>query len=555
MKINQGLKVILYLCLYYILTIVVSCTEKSSNEHSQKTVFGYNEAAGIKTLDPAFARDQACTWATNQLYNGLVQVNDQLLIEPGIAKSWNISADGCIYTFYLRNDVFFHDHELFEAGKGRKVTAGDFVYSFSRILNPKLASPGTWVFSNVDTSHAGSTKGFKAINDSTLQIFLSNPFPPFLSMLSMQYCSVVPYEIANHYGSDFGLHPIGTGPFKFKRWNENEKLIFVKNERYFEYEGNEHLPYLDAVAITFIPDKQSAYMDFIQGKLDFISGIDPSYKDELLTPMGKLNSKYEKRFKMLTQPYLNTEYLGFLVDNNLELVKKSPLKIKEVRQAINYGFDRNKMILHLRNNIGIPGTAGFIPKGMPGFDTTKVHGYNYDPQKAKDLLAKAGFSEGKGLPEITLHTTSSYLDLCENIQHQLAEIGIKLKLEVDPPASLRQFVAKTGVNFFRGSWIADYGDAENYLALFYSKNFCPAGPNYTHFNNQYYDELYVKARTEVNDSVRFSYYQQMDQIIMDNAPVIVLYYDVVLRFVQNNVEGLGSNAMNLLTLKKVQKTS
>lgn len=547
------LKAILFL--YCSLFIIVSCNGPASDKYSNKTVFRYNEAAGIKSLDPAFARDQACSWATNQLFNGLVQVNNQLLIEPCIAKSWDISEDGKTYTFYLRNDVYFHDHELFKEGKGRKVTAGDFVFSFCRLLSPSLASPGSWVFSNVDTSHAGTTKGFKTLNDSTLQIYLSNSFPPFLSMLSMQYCSVVPYEVSNYFGADFGSNPIGTGPFKFKRWNENEKLVFVKNDNYFEYEGNTPLPYLDAIAITFIPDKQSAYMDYIQGKLDFISGIDPSYKDELLTPAGKLNPKYEKRFQMYTQPYLNTEYLGFLIDNNLELVKNSPLKIKEVRQAINYGFDRNKMILHLRNNIGTPGTAGFIPKGMPGFDTSKVHGYTYNPEKAKELLFKAGFPEGKGLPEITLHTTSSYLDLCENIQHQLAEIGIKLKLEVDPPASLRQFVAKAGINFFRGSWIADYGDAENYLALFYSKNFCPSGPNYTHFSNPEYDKLYIKAKTETNDSLRFAYYQQMDQIIMDNAPVIILYYDVVLRFVQNNVEGLGSNAMNLLTLKKVRKTS
>ncbi len=533
--------------------LITSCSDQTGSFDADKTVFRYNEISKIKSLDPAFARDQACTWACNQLYNGLVQIDDQLSVRPCIAKSWDISDDHKIYTFHLRKDVFFHDSELFENGLRRKVVAKDFVYSFARILNAKIASPGSWIFSNVDITHVGSTKGFKAIDDTTFQIFLKDAFPPFLRILTMQYCSVVPCEVVEHYGEDFGSHPIGTGPFKFKMWNENEKLIFVRNENYFEVEKNFRLPFLDAVAITFIPDKQSAYMNFIQGKLDFLSGIDASYKDELLTSEGELNPKYVGRFNMTAQPYLNTEYFGFLMDENLAIVRNSPLKIKEIRQAINYGFDRVKMMSLLRNNIGIPATSGFIPAGAPGFDSTKVQGYNYNPEKAKQLLAQAGFPEGKGLPEIDLHTSASYLDLCEYIQHQLSDIGIKLNLEVDPPSSLRQYVAKASINFFRGSWIADYGDAENYLALFYSKNFCPNGPNYTHFKDQNYDQWYEKAKTEVNDSIRFMYYQQMDQIIMDNAPVSVLYYDEVLRFVQSNIEGLGSNAMNLLTLKRVKK--
>ena len=536
-----------------ILFSITSCTREIKKNKTDKTVFRYNEISKIKSLDPAFARDQACTWACNQLYNGLVQIDDQLSVKPCIAQSWEISSNNKIYTFHLRKEVFFHESTFFNNGLSRTVTANDFVYSFSRILNPKIASPGTWIFSNVDTAHAGSTKGFKAINDTTFQIFLKDAFPPFLRILTMQYCSVVPFEIVEHYHEDFASHPIGTGPFKFKMWNENEKLIFVKNENYFETENNTRLPYLDAVAITFIPDKQSAYMNFIQGKLDFLSGIDASYKDELLTPEGELNPKYIGRFNMTAQPYLNTEYFGFLLDENIDIVKNSPLKIKAIRQAINYGIDRTKMMSLLRNNIGIPATSGFIPVGAPGFDSSKVHGYNYNPDKAKQLLAQAGFPEGKGMPEIDLHTTSSYLDLCEYIQHQLSEIGIKVNLEVDPPSSLRQYMAKAGINFFRGSWIADYGDAENYLALFYSKNFCPSGPNYTHFKNANFDQLYEKAKTEVNDSIRFMYYQKMDQIIMNDAPVVVLYYDEVLRFVQSNVKGLGSNAMNLLTLKRVKK--
>jgi peptide/nickel transport system substrate-binding protein len=231
----------------------------------------------------------------------------------------------------------------------------------------------------------------------------------------------------------------------------------------------------------------------------------------------------------------------------------NPLLIKEVRQAINYGFDRVKMIRFLRNNIGTSARAGMVPQGVPSFDTTYVKGYSYQPQKALDLLAKAGFPNGKGLPPITLSASASYLDLCQYIQHELSKIGIVLKIEVNPPATQREMISQSKLPFFRGSWIADYPDAENYLSLFYSKNFCPNGPNYTHYSNATFDKLYEKSQGETNDSLRFKIYQQMDNLLMEEAPVVVLYYDQVLRLVQNSIDGLGNNAMNLLSLKRVKK--
>ena len=190
---------------------------------------------------------------------------------------------------------------------------------------------------------------------------------------------------------------------------------------------------------------------------------------------------------------------------------------------------------------------------MPSFDSTKMKAYEYNPAKARKLLSDAGFPNGVDLPEITLNTTSSYLDICEYIQQQLSEIGIKIKVDVNPPATLREMIARSKISFFRGSWIADYPDAENYLSLFYSKNFCPKGPNYTHFFDANYDVLFEKAQLETNDSVRYEYYNEMNRIIMEEAPVVVLYYDQVLRFCQKNIIGLTSNPMNLLTLKNVKK--
>ncbi|MCF8217585.1 MAG: ABC transporter substrate-binding protein [Bacteroidales bacterium] len=534
------------------IVILQSCnTIPESGEDKQ--VFRYNQASNITSLDPAFSRDQANIWAVHQMFNGLVQLDSNLNIKPSIAKDWTISEDGTTYTFYLRNDVMFHNHKLFQEKQDRYVTAQDFVYSFNRLLDPKVASPGAWVFNNVKQTDSGYA--FKAIDDTTLQIELEEPFPPFLGVLTMKYCSVVPKEIVEEYKSEFRKNPVGTGPFYFKMWEEDIKLVMLKNPDYFEVDQNgQQLPYLDAVSVSFIIDKQSVFMNFIKGDLDFLSGLDASYKDELLTKNGTLNPKYKDDIKLLTQPYLNTEYLGFLVDDSLERVQNSPLRNKKVRQAINYGFDRKKMMRYLRNNIGTPALSGFVPEGLPSFDSSKVKGYHYNPQKARRLLKEAGYPNGEGMSPITLSTTSSYLDLSKFIQHQLQDLGLEVEMNNVPPATLREMIAQSKLNFFRGSWIADYPDAENYLSLFYSANFCPTGPNYTHFANEEFDSLYEKAQHITNDSIRFKLYRKMDKLVMEEAPVVVLYYDQVLRFVWKNIEGLGSNPLNLLTLKYVKKS-
>lgn len=534
-----------------ILISLIACQNKWSKDPNQ-TVFRYNEAAGVSSLDPAFSKDLSNIWVCNQLFNGLVQLNDQMQIVASIAKSWTISDDGKTYIFKLRKDVFFHDHEIFMDQKGRRVIASDFEYSFRRLLSRELASPGRWVFNKV--KYDRDNPQFKVLNDSTFQIELSEAFPPFLGILCMKYCSVVPEEVITTLGVDFRKQPIGTGPFQFKYWKEGSKLILLKNPSYFEFDNDQRLPYLDAISISFLIDKQAAFLQFVQGELDFMSGIDASYKDELLTIDGKLNPKFNDQINLESQAYLNLEYLGILVDEDKEIVKQHPLNNKLIRQAINYGFDRQKMMKYLRNNIGEPALSGIIPKGLPGYSSEGI-GYHYNPDKSRALLEEAGYKNGVGLQEITIATNAEYLDLCRYIQHQLNEIGFTVKIEVNPPAALRELKAQAKLNFFRASWIADYPDAENYLSMFYSSNFCPDGPNYTHFKNNTFDHLYQIALKETSIEKRISYYQQMDSIVMSESVVIPLYYDQVLRFSNKNIKGLGNNAINLLDLRRVKKSN
>uniref|UniRef100_UPI003F6B8301 ABC transporter substrate-binding protein n=1 Tax=Winogradskyella sp. TaxID=1883156 RepID=UPI003F6B8301 len=451
-----------------------------------------------------------------------------------------ISDSATTYTFNLRTDVKFHKHQLFGKDSTRYVTASDFVFSFNRLNDESLASPGSWVLKKV--------KDFSALNDSTFQIKLKQPFPAFLGLLTMKYCSVVPKEIVEHYGNDFRSHPIGTGPFKFKRWEENIKLVFRRNNNYFETNNNgKSLPYLEAVSITFLPDKQSEFLQFAQGNIDFVSGLDASYKDEILTSDGKLRSQYSDNVNMIRGPYLNTEYLAFFMETKVEELQELKL-----RKAINLGFDRTKMITYLRNGIGVPANGGFIPKGLPGYDNTI--GFNYQPEEAKQLITEFKSETGLLNPEITLTTTSNYLSFCEFIQRELQKIGIQVNVDVIPASSLKDGKANGQLDFFRASWVADYPDAENYLSLYYSENFAPSGPNYTHFKNVEFDQLYEKTYLETDPEVRAKLYTKMDSIVMAKAPIVPLFYDEVVRFTRKSVNGLGINATNLLELKSVKKT-
>lgn len=539
----------------FILSAIVflSSCQNGQNDEDTRTYFSYNEMAGISSLDPATASNLENIWAVNQLFNGLVQMDDSLNVKPCIAKKWFISNDGLTYTFVLRNDVFFHDDQVFENKKGRKVVAKDFIYSFNRLYDPKVSSAMS-LLTNIDRSEKTNYKGFSAPNDTTFVITLKEPFSAFLSVLTMKYFSVIPFEAVDFYGQDFRRNPVGTGPFKYKIWDEGTKLILSKNENYFETdEQGQKLPYLDAVSISFVKDKETAFMELLNNKYDMLSGADAFNINEVVDKNGALRKKYAEQFNMQKSTFLKTDYLGFLIDENIDIVKKSPLRVKALRKAINYGFDREKMVKYFRNNIGIPALAGFIPSGLPAYDSKIVNGYKYDPDKVRQLLIEAGFPDGKGLPEITLHTTDNYLEQTEFIQSQLAENNIKVKISIDKPSVLRQSVASCEYNFFKKSWVGDYADEENFMTLFYSKNFAPVGSNYTHYKNPDFDHLFEKAIQEQNKEVKKMMYQKMDQMLIDDAPVVPLYYDQVIRLVNKNIVNLTTNPMNLLNLKSVKK--
>ncbi|MCB9169240.1 MAG: ABC transporter substrate-binding protein [Flavobacteriales bacterium] len=529
---------------YLSLVLVLSCGAPTSDPGHQ--VFRYNESEGITSLDPVFARNLEHIWVVDQLFDGLVEMGPDMRVRPAVARSWDIRDSGTAYLFHLRPEVRFHDDPVFPDGMGRSVTANDFVFSLERLRDERTASPGRWVLDHVLPGPAG----IAARDDSTLILHLDRPFAPFLSMLAMAYCSVVPREAVQRYGAHWREHPVGCGPFQLFVWKEGVKLVLHGFPNYYGRDAQgERLPHLDAVSIGFIKDPSAEFLGLVKGEIDMISGAEGGFLNELLDPLGRVRDKYADRITELRAPALATDYLGFQMDTSLAIVRGTPWQDVRLRQAIACAIDRDRIVEHIRHGFGRP-AKGIVPPAMPG---AASRGQRYDPERARALLAEAGHPNGEGLPALTLTATSDYLDLCAFVQHALAGYGIELLVNIVPLSTHKEGVANGDLIFFRKNWIADYPDAENFLLLFESDNCAPAGPNYTRFSDPTYDALYERAlRTDEGD-VRTLLYQRMDSLVSARAPAVFILHPEVVRFVRRGVTGLVADPMNQLDLRRVRK--
>lgn len=552
---------------FSVIVTLFSCSDTKTG--TNVTEFVYNESSGVQSLDPALAGYRSAIWIGSQIFNGLIELDSQLNVIPSIAQSWEYDSSGTLLTFHLRSDIRFHDNECFQTKKGRKLTASDIEYSFKRLCDARTKSTGFWVFrdkvigaieyfeQSQNDKKPQSIEGLRAVNDSTFEIRLIKPFAPFLSILTTPFCWIIPHEAVEYYGERFGRNPVGTGPFVFREWKEDITLSLEKNQHYFKKDAKGMtLPYLDKITVGFARNNKSEFFEFSQGKLDFISSIDLSVHDKVFTPQGKLTSEYAK-FQLMTASAQSIEYYGIMTDNSLPVAQSVPFcGDKRIRQAMNYAIDRQRIVEYVLKNKAIPAHQGVIPPGFPGYNS-QTGGYSYNIAKAKQLLAEAGYPEGKGLPECTLQiganeTTAS---VAEAIIEQWKQIGIKTKLlQVDFPRHL-SMIRNGELALWRTSWIADYSDPENFLSLFYSKNAAPAGPNTTRVAVRIADSLYEAALSPtISQSQRFALYNEMERVVLEESPWIFLYYNTNTWLVQPNVHGLKATHPLRLPLEYVKKT-
>ena len=494
-----------FVVVFFVLT---ACNMDRAENHM---VFRYNEPAGIPSLDPAFAKEKSSIWAVQQLYEGLVALDVNNYISPALSDDWKIDSTATVYTFRLR-DAQFHN--------GKSVTAQDVVYSLTRLKDPRVASPGSWVVEGVSAC--------REIDASTVEIVLQEPNSSFLSLLAMPFCSIIP-------SGETALNsaPVGTGPFKFHVWHYGEKLVLHKNEMYWRIDSaGVQLPYLDGISISFLTDQQSAFLEYLRGNFDFLPNLDPSFKDDLLTRQGMLQERYIAEHTLVRSPFLNTEYLVFNAERPLP---------RDLRWAINASIDKTEMIASLRNGVGVPAAGGIIPLGLQGHQTTV--GIEYAPDSAESIIKSY-----EVLPELTLTTVANYRDLCEFVQGALAKLGWEISVNVVPSAALRSEKSAGSLDFFRASWIADYPDAANYLMLFSSEMKAPNGPNYSRYSSPIFDSLYRRIQYLPAGEERTVLMSKADAYLSDEAVCVPLYYDEVLRVFPSRTSGVRTNALNALNL-------
>jgi peptide/nickel transport system substrate-binding protein len=536
--------------------LLFSCTGKKQEEN----IFRYNEAQGIENLDPVMASNYASLWPAIQVYEGLLEFDAAMNIKPLLAERYSISADGLVYVFNLQHGVRFHDDDCFPDKKGRVITSRDFKYCFERVCDPRSKTRGAWLFRDrvkgaaefIDAAQPGKSPlneitGFQCPDDSTITITLTKPFAPFLSILTMAYAFVYPHEAVEFYRENFGYHPVGTGPFKFVKWDFDKELVFENNPDYW----NKNLTVnLRGFHVTFIRSSETAFLDFINGKLDYYDPS-PEILDQILDENGKLLPKYSGGgFEILRQPWLNTVYLGIQLDKNMPGGKNNPLsENKSLRLAINYALDREKLVRYVLRYKGKPAENGPIPVGMPGYSAL-VTGYKYDKQKALKLLEEAGYPNGKGL---TLTLTISNVETSkltgEAIQGQLKEVGIDVKLDFLQGSTLRSSQVGGELPFWIANWGADYFDPENFMALFYSKNATPKGPNYTHYSNPKADSLYELGLRLTDFNLRKKIYNEMEETVLGESPWILLFYNEIIYLKNKKLVGLYIDGLNNLVLK------
>ena len=483
-----------------------------------------------KTLDPAFSTDIYAVTVIQQLFDGLVQFDKDLNLIPAIAKSWRISHDGLTYTFYLREGVKFHN--------GREVTSSDFVYSFTRIIDPKTKSPGASFLDRIlgfKQFHEGKVNHVRGLNAGGKYIFemtLSEPYTPFLSVLGMNKFKVLPKEEVERPGIDFGKSPVGTGPFKLVSMREGEEIVLEANPDYFE--GR---PYLDKIIFkTFHGDPvEDIFRNFVEGTLGETKVPFKEFRD----------SSRLKHFYIVRKPILSLRFYGLQI-------KTKPFDNKKIRQAINFAINKDRIDKEAFQGMDYL-TDRIIPLGMPGSSPVKIT-YSYNPKRAKELLLQAGYPGGKGIPPIEFWSaqkaemTQKELDI---VKSNLADIGIHLQIRTETNwKKFEERLISYKTPIFRYAWYADIPDPDNFLGiLFHSKS----KYNFTGYQRPEVDKILDMAKKEVNSLKRVDFYRKAEEIIMEDAVIVPTINHIFQQAYQPYVRGVEVNALGgpYIPMKKI----
>lgn len=499
-------------------------TDDSSSTTPQVLVFG--RGADSVSLDPGIVTDGESFKVTQNLFETLLNFGEQdTTINPGLAKTWEVSDDGLTYTFQLEEGVKFHDGTDFNAqaviknvDRWKGGTEDDFYY-----FNSMFKAEGEDIITEV-----------VAEGDYTVVFKLSRPQAPFLKNLAMSPFGIASPEAFEAAGDKFGDNPVGTGPFKFVDWKRNDSITIEKNADYWQA----GIPKLDRVIFRSIPDNSARLNELMASNIDLADGINPS--DGALV-------EGDSKLQLIERPSMNIGYLG--LTNT-----RAPFDNKLVRQAVNYAIDKQAIV-----DAFFEGRAEVAVNPMP----SSISGYNdaltpypYDPEKAKSLLAEAGY-DGKEIELWAMPVPRPYMPdgakVAEVIQKNLEDVGMKSKIVTFEWATYLEKAKNGEADAFMLGWTGDNGDADNFIYTLLDKDNIGSN-NYAYYTNDEVHDLLIKAQSETDENVRNDLYKKAQEIIHDDAPWVPLAHSTPLLAAKAGVKGFvphptGSDKLNNVSIE------
>jgi len=466
------------------------------------------------TLDPARINDIYGRSVSQQIFDGLVQFDQTLTISPALARHWRASRDGLTWTFQLRPGVRFHH--------GREVTADDVIYSLTRILDPRTKSGAAELFLSIKGAldfregRAATVSGLSALDRHTIRVSLTEALAPFVSVLAGGHAKIVPKDLVEQQGEAFGTHPVGTGPFRFVRWERGREIVLSANPDSFEGP-----PRLSRLVYRIFPGEPNDLIcqEFEQGHLEE-SPVPPACRNKVNDP----------RYQYVRRPTFNVRFYGL----NTRL---RPWNNLRVRQAIAHALDPEPIVQEIF--LGRHVTArGILPPGVPGYNP-RLRPPAYSQSRARELLREAGYPDGRGLGPMAIWSSVKGERIEREmamVKRQLGQVGIvaEVHYETEWPTFFKE-LSEGRLPMFVLAWYADAPDPDDFLfKLFYSKS----PRNFTGYANPVVDDLLLRARSEREAPRRIEMYRKVEQIVVDEAPVVPVWHYTYERLFQGYVKNI-----------------
>ncbi len=550
-------------------TLLYSCSPNNKDTHQQdKTdnnlyggVLRLNNEFEFRNLYPPLITETVSHRIANQIYESLVDLNPKdLSVRPALAERWEVNDDATSFTFYLRKGIYFHNDTCFPNGKGRELTAYDIKYCFDKLCEYSPLNQMFWLVKDkvkganeyYELSKKGNSlpesgvKGFQVIDKYTFRIELNFSFALLPTILTHSAFWIYPKEAFEKYQSEMRIHPVGSGPFVMKKIKEGETVVLTRNTGYWKTDsaGNQ-LPYLDGIKFLFLPNQEMTFLEFKKKNIDF------SY---YISVMGKEIEKdvANHSYQIETVPALGTGYITFNCQT-------SPFNNEKVRQAFQYAIDVPSLLASIGMHQEI---KGIVPP-IPGYPFFSLKGIDYNPEKARQLLAEAGYKNGKNFPDITLYASSNAEAFLSIIQKMINDnLNINLTVQPMPYDKLMDLIETGNAPVWINGWLADYPDPENFLNLFYGKNVPNTLKKRSFINPSRYvsakfDHYFEMALKTIDFEERNRFYALADQTALDEGAFIPYRYSNYSVLYHNYLHNLYFNGMKYFKFENVylDKTS